>query len=372
MRVLVASGGTGGHIIPAYALSEYLKNRNIHVSYITDERFFKYNLDIQDSISSLHVLKIKNTYKSKFIHLFSVLSSVKETIKVIKKDKIDIIIGFGSYVSLVAIIAGFLCRKKLFIHEQNKHIGLANLISSFFVNKIFLTFDDLKGFPNQKHIRKFLETKTVKTGMPVRNEIKMVSKMPIAPRDPVLNSYLGFDRINIFITGGSQGASFFDEKITKSILSLPKNIKDKLFVTQQAAIQNIDEIYHLYNQNGVNCRLDTFFQNPATIMSSSHIIISRAGASSINELACIACVAILIPLPNSKNNHQYLNAIHMKKSHGCCIVKEENFSTYNMSQIIANLIQNPVKMSEMAFNIHQFFISNSEEIILREIKKVVF
>lgn len=347
---LISAGGTGGHIIPAINLCRYLQHDDKEVLFLTDKRFFNYPID-QNNLT-IEVLDVQINYKKKFSSCINVLKSILKTIKIINKYNVTHVVGFGSYTSLVSIIAGFLMLKKTFIHEQNIVIGRANKFCLPFVKKCFLGFKHIKSVPPM------FKKKTSFTGIPVSWVVSDLSKSPKSINDIILNSYSNKDRINILVTGGSQGSNFIDNSITQAILTLPIFLKEKLFISHQTSKENVYKIKNKYNEAEISSNVDSFFNNIPDLIATAHLVISRAGAGTIAEICTINAPAILIPITNSFNNHQLENARYcQKKTYSCTITEDDSIG--KISDIIKNIINDRQKMSEMSFQSNNLNMSHA-------------
>ena len=305
-KIFIATGGTGGHIIPAIALYANLKKRGYIVDIISDKRgqkflnfFSKINPKIIDSKSLLK----KNLFKF-FYSLLILCKSFLLSFLYLLKKKPDLIFGMGGYSSIPICISAKIIGINFFIYENNLLAGKSNRLLSFFAKRILVSYRDVKGF-KQKYSKK-------------------VSYVGNIIREKILNfksQNRSSKKISVLILGGSQAAKIFAEKIPR-IIKLCKSQKIDIKIFQQCLIDQNNYLRTFYKKNKINFKLFNFEKDILNYYKKANLVITRSGSSVIAELINCQIPFIAIPLESSADNHQLINASYFKKKGMCYLLRE--------------------------------------------------
>lgn len=351
-KIILVAGGTGGHFFPAVALGEELIKRGYIVHFITDLRCKKY---INREIGLIfHILDLKRS-SNIFLFLPNLSIAVLKAIRLLYNIKSSAIVGFGGYPVIAPMFAAIFLRIPIIIHEQNSYLGKVNKFFASFAKKIAISYESVKNLPE------FAKSKIVVTGGIVRENIRDI----MSPRGPVTGSKKSLikrldsvagprnDKLfTIFIFGGSQGAKLFSELIPDSIeILMQKEPKLKLHIIQQAVSDDQEKIKDIYSKLNITYEFAEFFDNMALQYKEADLVISRAGASTIEELTYIGLPAIFIPLPSAADNHQYYNAKLLEDNKAGRCLEQNNISTEKLADEILNLISNPKILEETSQNL---------------------
>jgi len=293
-RILISTGGSGGHVVPATILYEHLKDQ-FHVSMSTDYRGLKF---LDKNKYNLEIFNITPISKNIFLlpfQFFLIIYLIIKSIFFLKKRKIDILISTGGYMSLPLCLASKILNIKLFLFEPNMVLGRSNKFFIKSCEKIFCYSDEIRNFPN-KYINKINVIPAL-----LRKNFYDVKKADGINKN-----------INLLIIGGSQGAKIFDTLIKSSIIKLSKKYYLKIY--QQTSSVNFKVLKNFYKDSNIDCELFDFNEDISNLMSKSNICITRAGASTLAELVFLNLPCVTIPLPTSKDNHQFENAFFITKS----------------------------------------------------------
>ena len=346
--IIIATGGTGGHVAPALSIIDKLIEHNlIIITDIRGEAFFKKFFNNEDksvhknnfnhqlivhNITSPNNKGLINKLKSLFQILFSTIKCLN--LFIIKKPQI--IIGFGGYSSVTPLIAAKFLRIPIIIHEQNAILGRANRFLSKFANILALSFKDTKFNKNF--------CKSIFIGNPVREEFNIIGKLKYNPPEQG-------KQFSILIMGGSLGASFFSDKIPAILCSLPIELKKRLKVFHQVKEEEIINVKKLYEKNKINSEVKSFFEDIFIQFKKAHLIIARSGGSSIAEILAANRPTIFIPLPTSLDNHQEENAKYIVKNNGAWLLDQNKTSPKLFKTFLKDLILNPKKLKEASIQI---------------------
>jgi UDP-N-acetylglucosamine--N-acetylmuramyl-(pentapeptide) pyrophosphoryl-undecaprenol N-acetylglucosamine transferase len=338
-RVLISTGGSGGHVVPATILYEHLKNQ-FHVSMSTDYRGMKF-LDIDKY--KLEIFNITPISKNIFLLPFQFFLTIHLIIKSIfflRKRKIDVLISTGGYMSLPLCLASKILNIKLFLFEPNMVLGRSNKFFIKSCEKVFCYSSKIKNFPN-KYISKIKVIPAL-----LRKKFYGVKKANSINKN-----------INLLIIGGSQGAKIFDTLIKSSIIELSKKYSLKIY--QQTNSVNFEELKRFYKDNNIDCELFDFNEDISNLMSSSNICITRAGASTLAELIFLNLPCVAIPLPTSKDNHQYENAFFYNQI-GCnWILNQNEINDETVVNKLVNIIDNKNEYLIKKKNMKDFIYENT-------------
>jgi UDP-N-acetylglucosamine--N-acetylmuramyl-(pentapeptide) pyrophosphoryl-undecaprenol N-acetylglucosamine transferase len=323
-KILIATGGTGGHIFPAYSLANHLMSKNFTVKLTTDERGFKY----LKNYKNLSLIKIPSSPLIKrnfFKFLLSILIvnfSILKSLLFLLFNRPSIIFGMGGYSSFPICIAASILRIKFVIYENNLIIGKANKYLLPFAKKIFVSNKELEG------IKQKYNNKVIEIGNIVRDEII---------NSNFVNRKINFDNIKLLILGGSQAAKVFADELPQIIDQLKKSgISIKVY--QQCQIKQNDQLSQFYNKANIDYEIFNFTDNIVDYYSRVNLVITRSGASVLGELLNLKIPFISIPLPTSAENHQYKNAeFFSKKGYGYLL---EERDIQNKLYDLINLIYN--------------------------------
>jgi UDP-N-acetylglucosamine--N-acetylmuramyl-(pentapeptide) pyrophosphoryl-undecaprenol N-acetylglucosamine transferase len=314
MNILIAAAKTGGHVYPAAEICKVFINNGHRAIFIGTNSLIEKNA-LKD-ISQVQYEHINmqgfrgNGILHKILVILSIPLNIIKTLRIIWVNQIDSIIVFGGFITIPVSFAGLLFFKPIYVHEQNTVLGSANKIISTFSKKIFL------GLP--LHNNKI--NKSEITGNPIRQ-----SFIPNAEDTQD-------DFIKIYITGGSQGAQFFNEKLPMIF----NDIKTPIFIKHQCGKDKKLEVIKLYG-NLKNIDVEDFFNNPNIQIDWADFVISRSGALSISEITAMKKGSLLIPIPNSIDNHQLFNARYIERN-GMGVVFEQNNEIKDLKDLIENII----------------------------------
>lgn len=328
MNILVVSGGSGGHIYPALSLINEIKNHNI--IYLGTNSKLE-NKIIPSLNVKYYLLKNKGLKKgiiNKIKFIYYIIINFFKIIKIFNKEKIDKIITFGGYSSSSVFLVNLLYKKEIYIHEQNVIIGRNNKLMLRFSNKIFTSFKDTIGIKD-KYINKVIYTGN--TRFFINNKKK--------------------EKFKILIMTGSLGS----KTVTNKLLPLLDIYKD---ITLISGINNDFKHEKIVN----------YIDNMEDFLSEYSIIITRSGATSLNEISSLGIPSILIPSPYVINNHQYLNAISYLKIKRGYLIKEEDLNIDKIIQIINELKSNKFLYEELKNNTLSFYNKDAIKIIKEEMK----
>jgi len=350
-RILISTGGSGGHVVPATILYEHLKDQ-FYISMTTDYRGMKF---LDKKKYNLEIFNIKPISKNIFLfpfQFFLIVYLIIKSIFFLKKKKIEILISTGGYMSLPLCLASKILNIKLFLFEPNMVLGRSNKFFIKSCEKIFCYSDKIRNLPN-KYIDK-------------------ISVIPALLRKSFYSVKKAVDidkNINLLIIGGSQRAKIFDTLIKSSIIKLSKKYYLKIY--QQTNSVNFETLKIFYKDSNIDYKLFDFNEDISNLMSKSNICITRAGASTLAELVFLNLPCIAIPLPNSKDNHQFENAFFYNKI-GCnWILNQNEINDEILVNKLFNIIDNKVEFLVKKVNMKNFSYQNTWNNINQKIVSVI-
>jgi UDP-N-acetylglucosamine--N-acetylmuramyl-(pentapeptide) pyrophosphoryl-undecaprenol N-acetylglucosamine transferase len=334
--VLLAAGGTGGHLFPAQALGEALRRRNVEVDLATDERATRYGGDFparathlipSATIRGRDPMSLAKTF-------FSLGLGGLKALALLRRIRPIAVVGFGGYPTLPPLFAATLRRIPTVIHDANAVMGRANRMLSSRVDAIATSFPGMT-------LEKELAAKATFTGNPVRPVVIQAAAEPYP--------WLDMDGpIRLLVFGGSQGARVTSDIVPAAIGAISPELRRRLVITQQARGEDETRVCEAYARLGVTAEVAPFFSDLPARIAASHLIVSRSGASTVAELAVIGRPAILVPLPHALDQDQLANANVLAKAGGAIVLKQDDFTPERLAREIAALAADPGKLPAMA------------------------
>lgn len=350
-RILLSAGGTGGHVFPAVAVAEKLRDAGYKPFFITDGRG---KAMIPDSFSSTAIFAA-SPYGKTMIQRLKGLTKLAlgafQTLAMMIIARPKLVIGFGGYPAVAPVIVGKILGKPTMLHEQNAFFGRANHFLSKHCQEIDLSWAETKNLPEE------CKLKTVVTGMPVRQAFSKTS--PYKPAQE--------NDFHILIVGGSLGAAVFGETVPEAISRLPDDIRKSLFITHQVRKEQLEDVKKKYDAAGIRADLSPFISDMSTAMEKAHLVIGRAGASSVAELSAAGRPALLVPYPHAMDDHQTFNAQAAVNVKGSWLIPESEMSAGSLAGKIATLISSPEQLENAALNIKKMNKDNAADAICKRI-----
>ncbi len=349
-KILITTGGTGGHVIPAQIIKEHLEDI-FKVYFTTDARGLKYLSSSNDKTIIINTprfnLSLNLPYK-----IIKLVYLIFKSLIFLKKNKFKKIISIGGYMSLPVIISAIILRLPIFLIEPNLVLGRGNKFFLSFADKIFCYSKELSNFP-QKYL----------------NKIELIK--PLISKDfyKLQKNRNINDKFCFLIFGGSQGAQIFDILFKEIISEISNNFSIK--VIQQTNKANINNLKNFYNSIGVDNKIFEFDKNLINLINISDLCITRAGATSLAEISFLEKPFIAIPLPTSKDNHQMKNAEYYEKKGCCWIFDQKELNKKNLSNFIVNLLKNKSDLVNKKTNLQKLNYMNSWKDINQKLKKII-
>ena len=335
--IAVTSGGTGGLMFPAVALSKALVRRGAKVLFFTDARAARYT-DGVDGVQTIILPAGGIAGKGIKGRLMGTARLGLGTLKarsMIKKAKPAVVVGFGGYASIPATMSAKWLGIPFAIHEQNAVLGRANRLVAGAAKRIATSFPTVTLIdPNDQN-------KVIWTGNPVRAEVAALanSTYDVPTED---------GPIKLLITGGSQGARVLSEILPTALVNLPEGIRTRLVVTQQARDEDINAVRKTYDGSGIDVTLASFIDDIPERLRDCHLVIARSGASTVAELTAAGRPGLLVPLPHAIDDHQRFNAQQVEDAGGAWLMPQDRFSSETVTDRLAKLLRNPAALTRAA------------------------
>jgi len=336
MNVVLAAGGTGGHMIPAHALAAELKGRGHGVLLITDERGARFPGLFEDV--PVHILPAGRLGGGPIGWLKAMGSVVKgrgEAKRLYRDHRPDVVVGFGGYPAFPSLLAASALNIPTVLHEQNAVLGRVNRLLAGEAEAIAVAYDEVD------RLKPKLADKVVLVGNPVRSEIAKLGELPYPPFDEVAP-------LKILVTGGSQGASILSRVVPQGLGMLAPQLRRRLQVVQQCRPEDIERVRAQYAELGIPAELMTYIEDMAEKIADAHLVIGRAGASTVAELTAAGRPAILVPFAAATDDHQTANAREMVKAGGARAIQESSFTPEVLARQIEALAMDPVALGNAA------------------------
>jgi len=333
---VLAAGGTGGHLIPAFALATELERRGHHVALITDERGA--NIPGKPDFLPAHVLPAGRFSKnplSWITGIRAVLEGRKMAMRLFESFEPSAVVGFGGYPALPAMLASTSAGIPTIVHEQNAVLGRVNRMMAGRVQAIATSYPDVERL-KEKHLGK-----VELVGNPVRAEV-------LALRDEDFPPLTEDGILRVLVTGGSQGARVLSDFVPDGLAMLQPALRQRLQVTQQCRPEDLERVRERYRSHDIPAELGTYFEDMEARLADAHLFIGRAGASTIAELTAVGRPAILIPLPIATDDHQAANTREIAKAGGARMIRQEKFTPKELAKQIQALAQVPQSLANAA------------------------
>lgn len=324
--VLLAAGGTGGHLFPAFSLAEELKRRGITVDLVTDLRGEHYGNDFPArqvhrvpsatlaSKSPLAAAKTTWTLTRGLAHALALMRRIKPAA----------VVGFGGYPTFPPLLAAKLSGIPTALHEQNAVLGRANRMLARQVTAIATSFDRVS------LLNETLANKAQFTGNPVRDIVIAAAATPYRTPRPS-------EPFQLLVFGGSQGARFFSDAVPPAVAALAADVKNRIRVVQQAREEDLDRVRQAYAAAGIPAVVEPFFRDLPGEMARATLVIGRSGASTIAELTVIGRPALLVPLPHALDNDQLQNATRLAEAGGGWAISQKDLTIERLTRELERL-----------------------------------
>lgn len=333
---VLAAGGTGGHMVPAAALAAELIKRGHYVALVSDERGVRFP-DLFEGIQT-HILPAGRLTGGPIGYLKAaraMLNGRAMAIELYKSFRPDAVIGFGGYPALPALLGAFNQGIPTAVHEQNAVLGRVNRLVAGKVDAIATSYADVA------RLKPKLQAKTHLVGNPVRDAVLSLRSKPY----PLLEEDGIF---RVLVTGGSQGASVLSQVVPDGLSLLPVAFRRRLQVTHQARIEDIEACRAKYAELSIAADLATYLPDMPEQLAWAHLVIARAGASTLAELTCAGRPAILVPLPSATDDHQTANAREMTLAGGARTIDQRHFTPVELAKQMQKLGLDPEALQNAA------------------------
>lgn len=325
----LAAGGTGGHMVPAHALAAELMRRGHRVALITDDRGARIpGLFAGVQIHVIPAGRLGGGPREWFKAWQDIRAGTAMARQLYSTFDPSAVIGFGGYPALPALRAAFKAKVPSVIHEQNAVLGRVNRLVAGKVDAI------ATAYPQVRSLKSKYEAKTFLVGNPVRDIVREIRAQPF----PELESESIF---RVLVTGGSQGASILSDVVPDGLALLPQGFRRRLQVTQQCRPEDIETVRSKYKVLGIPADLATYFTDLPERLAWTHLVIARAGASTIADISVAGRPAILIPLPSAADDHQTANARELAAVGGARSIRQENFTPRELAKQMQKLALDP-------------------------------
>ncbi len=333
---VLAAGGTGGHLIPAFALAVELERRGHHVALITDGRGAK--LPGKPASLVAHVLPAGRFGRNP-LHwpkgVKAIFEGKRMALRLFESFQPSAVIGFGGYPAFPALWAATSAAVPSVIHEQNAVLGRVNRFFAGRVDAIATSCRQVARL-KAKHL-----AKVHLVGNPVRAEV-------LALREAPFPAFSADGLLRVLVTGGSQGAGILSTVVPDGLAMLPPALCNRLQVTQQCRLEDIEMVRARYASHGIPAELGTYFEDMASRLADAHLFIGRAGASTISELTAVGRPAILVPLPIATDDHQAHNTADICAAGGARMIRQERFTPVELAKQIQAIAMNPQTLANAA------------------------
>jgi UDP-N-acetylglucosamine--N-acetylmuramyl-(pentapeptide) pyrophosphoryl-undecaprenol N-acetylglucosamine transferase len=333
--VVVAAGGTGGHLFPAEALAIALAQRGVTVELATDERAGRYGAAFP--ARATHVLPSATFAGPDPVGAartaVTLGRGVIAAIGLLGRLRPAAVVGFGGYPTIPPVLAAVLRRIPTVVHEQNGVLGRANRFLAPAVRAIATSFTGLLDDKPR------LAAKATATGNPVRPAVVEAAATPYPDAD---------GPFSILVFGGSQGARVMADVVPAAIEFVPMAVRARLSIAQQVRKEDLARVRNAYARMGVAAEVEPFFQDLPRRMAQSHLVISRSGASTVAELAAIGRPSVLVPFPGALDRDQHANAAMLERARGAIMFEQTRFTPKNLAAEIARLAADPTQLGAMA------------------------
>lgn len=333
---VLAAGGTGGHMIPAHAVAEELMARGHHVALVTDERGAKIPGIFQDA--AVHVLpagRMQGGPLGWIRALRGIMAGRDMARRMYSTFKPSVVVGFGGYPALPALLGALKDDIPTVIHEQNAVLGRVNRLLARKVNAI------VTAYPVVERLAYKHEHKVHLLGNPVREEV-------LALREEEFPALTDESVFRLLVTGGSQGATILSSVVPEGLSMLPISLRRRLQVTQQCRAEDIERVRATYAELEIPADLATYINDMPEKLSWAHLVIARAGASTLAELTVAGRPAILVPLPSAMDDHQTANVREMVEAGGARSIPQAHFTPVELAKQMQKMAMEPGALQNAA------------------------
>lgn len=334
MNVTLAAGGTGGHMIPAHALAGELKARGHGVMLATDARGASIPAIFDDvPVEVLPAGRLQGGLLGPIRTLFGVMKGVKAANALYDEFTPDVVVGFGGYPALPGLLAAQRRGIPTLLHEQNAVLGRVNRLLARKAKAVATAY---------KHVERLKDPrKAVFVGNPVRPEVARWGEVPFPDFDDT-------SPLHLLVTGGSQGATILGEVVPAALGLLPGPLRHRLNVVQQCRAEDIERVRQAYVDLDIPADLSTYIEDMPKRIGDAHLIIARAGASTIAELTAAGRPGILVPLPSATDDHQTANARELAKAGGARMIAQPQFTAETLAAQIEQIASEPQALANAA------------------------
>ncbi|WNJ99291.1 undecaprenyldiphospho-muramoylpentapeptide beta-N-acetylglucosaminyltransferase [Thalassospiraceae bacterium LMO-JJ14] len=335
--IVLAAGGTGGHVFPAEALARELIGRGHRLALLTDRRGDAYG----GALGEIETHQIRAggiAGKGPLAKIRSIAELGLGTLQargLLKQMQPSAVVGFGGYASIPTMMAASLAGMPTVLHEQNAILGRANRLLADRAKAIAVSFPESRGIPQRSH------GKVTHTGMPVRSRV-------LAVRDTPYPSFTDGRPFNILVLGGSQGARILSEVIPQAVSKLTDQLKGRLHITQQCRPEDLEEVRGTYKRLGIDAVLDSFFDDVPERLAAAHLVIARSGASTVAELLAVGRPALLVPYRYAIDDHQSLNAHAVDEIGAGWLIPETDFTEDSLASRLQSMFGMPMVLEKAA------------------------
>ncbi|WP_422003072.1 undecaprenyldiphospho-muramoylpentapeptide beta-N-acetylglucosaminyltransferase [Reyranella sp.] len=337
--VVLATGGTGGHVFPAEALAGELEARGVPFALITDSRGRQWQGALaRRPIHYIHSASPSGSLPRRLLAILSLGRGLLDAWRALGRIGPSAVVGFGGYASVPTMVAARLRRLPSMLHEQNAVLGRANRLVLAGVARVGTSFDRTRflaeGDPRARLV-----------GNPVREAARSLRQQPYRPPTEGRT-------IDLVVFGGSQGAASFGKVVPEALLSLPASLRGRLRLVQQCRPEDLEAVRRRYAEGGILAELAPFFADLPQRLAAAHLVIARAGASTVAELAAIGRPSVLVPYPYAADDHQTANARAFEASGACIVIPHAEFTAAALAGHLAALFDQPPRLADMAAAAH--------------------
>jgi UDP-N-acetylglucosamine--N-acetylmuramyl-(pentapeptide) pyrophosphoryl-undecaprenol N-acetylglucosamine transferase len=348
--VVLATGGTGGHLFPAAALAEVLAQRACALALFTDRREVK----LPPALSGLPIERLPakgvagRGLAGRVLAMGELAYGTWKAMRRLRHYRPAAVVGFGGYASVPTVLAAQRIGIPTVLHEQNAVIGRANRVAVGNAKAICTSFEVVAG------LAAHVGSRTIRTGNPVRAAIAALRDQPYPTPIPG-------GPLSLFVTGGSQGARVFGEIVPAAVALLPEPQRQRLNIVQQCRQEQIEAARAVYAGAGVAAELEPFFPDMAQRLATAHLLIGRSGATTVAELTAAGRPSILVPYPYATDDHQSANAQAAAAAGGAWLMPQDTFTPHALAAVLQRLLDHPATLVEAANCAHALGIVDAAE-----------